>query len=50
MGTGTTSIIRRALKGLDEKTLNLLREVAQRKEYSANTILCHQGKVEHVFY
>ena len=50
MDTGTTSIIRRALKGLDEETLNLLRGVAQRKEYPANTTLCHQGKVEHVFY
>ncbi|MCP4415359.1 MAG: SpoIIE family protein phosphatase [Chloroflexi bacterium] len=50
MDTGTTTIIRRALKGLDEETLQLLREVAQRKEYPANTTLCHQGKVEHVFY
>jgi phosphoserine phosphatase RsbU/P len=50
MDTGTTTIIRRALKGLDEDTLKLLRGVAKRKEYPANTILCHQGNVEHVFY
>ena len=50
MDTGTTAIIRRALEGLDEETLNLLRQVANRQEYPPNTILCHQGEVEHVFY
>ncbi len=50
MDTGTTAIIRRALKGLDEETLRLLRAVAKRQEYPANTVLCSQGAVEHVFY
>lgn len=50
MDTGTTAIIRRALAGLDDETLNLLRQVAHRREYPPNTVLCHQGEVEHVFY
>lgn len=50
MDTGTTAIIRQAFKGLDEETLQLLRQVAQRQEYPPNTTLCHQGEVEHVFY
>lgn len=50
MDTGTTAIIRQALVGLDEETLQLLRRVAKRMEYPPNTTLCHQGEVEHVFY
>ncbi len=50
MDAGTTAIIRQALAGLDEETLQLLRQVAKRVEYPPNTTLCHQGKVEHVFY
>ena len=50
MDSGTTAIIRQAFKGLDEETLQLLRQVAKREKYPPNTILCHQGEVEHVFY
>ena len=50
MDIGTTAIIRQAFSGLDEETLQLLRGVAQRQDYPANTTLCHQGEVEHVFY
>ena len=50
MDVGTTAVIRQALAGLDEETLDLLRQVAKRQEYPANTTLCHQGRVEHVFY
>lgn len=50
MDTGTTAVIRQALSGLDEETLQLLRRVAKRVEYPPNTTLCHQGEVEHVFY
>lgn len=50
MDTGTTAVIRQALTGLDEETLHLLRQVAKRVEYPANSTLCHQGEVEHVFY
>ncbi|MCB8941888.1 MAG: SpoIIE family protein phosphatase [Ardenticatenaceae bacterium] len=50
MNTGTTAVIRQALQGLDEDTLQLLRQVAKRVEHPPNTTLCHQGKVEHVFY
>ncbi|MCA9918562.1 MAG: SpoIIE family protein phosphatase, partial [Anaerolineales bacterium] len=50
MESGTTAVIRQALIGLDEDTLQLLRQVAKRAEYPPNTTLCHQGEVEHVFY
>lgn len=50
MDSGTTAVIRQALTGLDEDTLQLLRQVAKRVEYPPNTTLCHQGEVEHVFY
>jgi serine phosphatase RsbU (regulator of sigma subunit) len=50
MDVGTTAVIRQALAGLDEDTLQLLRQVAKRVEYPPNTTLCHQGEVEHVFY
>ena len=50
MDPGTTAVIRQALTGLDEETLQLLRHVAKRESYPPNTTLCHQGEVEHVFY
>ncbi len=50
MVTGTTSIFRSIFKGLDERALDTLREVAELRTYPPETILCHQGKVEHTFY
>ncbi|MGD8857054.1 MAG: SpoIIE family protein phosphatase [Chloroflexota bacterium] len=50
MSTGTTSIFRSIFKGLDERALDTLRELAQLRTYPPETMLCHQGKVEHTFY
>lgn len=50
MGTGTTSIFRSIFKGLDERALDTLRELAELRTYPPETMLCHQGKVEHTFY
>lgn len=50
MGTGTTSIFRSIFKGLDERALDTLRELAELRTYPPETVLCHQGKVEHTFY
>ena len=48
--SGATTIIKTAFVGVDEETLNTLRQVAQLKEYPAKTILCRQGEIEHTFY
>ncbi|MDX1616821.1 MAG: SpoIIE family protein phosphatase [Candidatus Promineifilaceae bacterium] len=50
MSTGTTSIFTSVFKGLDDDALDTLREVAERRTYPANTLLCRQGAVEHTFY
>jgi len=50
MSTGTTSIFRSIFTGLDDKTLDTLRDLAQLRTYPPETILCHQGEVEHTFY
>lgn len=47
---GTTSVIRHAFQGLDAETVNNFRQVSQRKEYPAGTVLCKQGEIEHTFY
>jgi serine phosphatase RsbU (regulator of sigma subunit) len=41
--TGHTAIIRQAFKGLDDSAVNILREVAVKKTYSPNVVLCHEG-------
>ena len=46
----TTLILKSAFEGLEVETLNQLRRFAQRKTYPPNTILCHQGEIEHIFY
>jgi serine phosphatase RsbU (regulator of sigma subunit) len=48
--TGATTIIKTTFAGVDEETLNVLRHVAERKEYPAKTVLCQQGEIEHTFY
>jgi serine phosphatase RsbU (regulator of sigma subunit) len=48
--SGATTIIRTTFSGVDEETLNILRLVAARKEYPAQTVLCRQGEIEHTFY
>jgi serine phosphatase RsbU (regulator of sigma subunit) len=35
---------------MDERTLDTLRELAELRTYPPETMLCHQGKVEHTFY
>jgi sigma-B regulation protein RsbU (phosphoserine phosphatase) len=50
MSTGTTSIFRSIFKGLDERALDIFRELAEVRTYPPETILCHQGQVEHTFY
>ncbi len=50
MKTGTTSIFRSIFKGLDEESLDALREVAEMRTYPPQTVLCHQGEVERTFY
>lgn len=50
MTTGTTSIFQSIFKGLDDRTLDTLRELAEMRTYPPQTVLCHQGEVEHTFY
>ncbi len=50
MSTGTTSIFRSIFRGLDQQALDTLRELAEVRTYPPETILCHQGEVEHTFY
>ena len=50
MSTGTTSIFRSIFRGLDERTLDTLRELAELRTYPPETMLCRQGEVEHTFY
>ncbi len=50
MSTGTTSIFRSIFRGLDERTLDMLRELAELRTYPPETKLCQQGRVEHTFY
>ncbi len=48
--SGATTTIKTAFVGVDEKTLNTLRRMAELKEYPAQTVLCRQGEIEHTFY
>jgi sigma-B regulation protein RsbU (phosphoserine phosphatase) len=50
MTTGTTSIFQSIFKGLDDRTLDTLRELAEMRTYPPQTVLCQQGQVEHTFY
>ncbi|HEX6386034.1 MAG TPA: SpoIIE family protein phosphatase [Anaerolineae bacterium] len=50
MSIGTTTVIRRAFGELEKETLDTLRSVAVRRTYPPETVLCHQGEIEHTFY
>lgn len=50
MSIGTTSIISHAFGALEPETLEALRAVAVRRFYPPDTVLCHQGEIEHTFY
>jgi len=45
-----SAVFRSVFKGLDEGHLDQLRQLARQRTYPAGTVLCHQGKVEDVFY
>nr|MBN1229032.1 SpoIIE family protein phosphatase [Anaerolineae bacterium] len=48
--TGHTAIIERAFKGLDKQAVDMLRRVAVKSTYPANTVLCHEGDPADRFY
>ncbi|MGW8319838.1 MAG: PP2C family protein-serine/threonine phosphatase [Candidatus Promineifilaceae bacterium] len=50
MTSGASSIFRSIFRGLDDKSLDILRELAQMRTYPPQTYLCHQGEIEHTFY
>lgn len=46
----TTQALKNAFSRLSADDVKRLREVATLKLYPANTVLCHEGAVEHIFY
>jgi serine phosphatase RsbU (regulator of sigma subunit) len=48
--TGNTTVLRNTFAKLERRTLDELRELAQRRTYPAQTVLIRQGEVGHVFY
>ena len=46
----TVAIIRRAFPEISEVEVEALSRVAEARAYPPDTILCHEGAVEHVFY
>jgi serine phosphatase RsbU (regulator of sigma subunit) len=48
--TGNTSIIRSAFRGLDDESVNLLKEVAVRRTVPPDTVLCKEGEPGDAFY
>jgi serine phosphatase RsbU (regulator of sigma subunit) len=46
----TTMALRDIFKRLSKDDLDRLRQVATIKRYPANTVLCREGEVEHIFY
>lgn len=48
--TGNTAVFKRAFQGLDRQALDMLRRVAVRKTYPANTALCREGEPADTFY
>ena len=48
---GTTTLaLKNVFTRLAPEDVMRLREMAQMKTYPANTVLCHEGAVEHIFY
>jgi phosphoserine phosphatase RsbU/P len=47
---GVTTIFQTIFDGLDKEALATLRTVAEVRDYPAQTVLCTQGEIEHVFY
>jgi sigma-B regulation protein RsbU (phosphoserine phosphatase) len=48
--TDTTQILRQAFKGLEGPDLDILRQMAERRRIPAETVICHEGEIEHEFY
>lgn len=45
-----TVVFQKVFQGLEERTLDVLREMAQSRTYPPGTVLCRQGEVEETFY
>ncbi|MCX7682572.1 MAG: cyclic nucleotide-binding domain-containing protein [Anaerolineae bacterium] len=50
MSTDKIELLRRVFPDMEEPDLARLAEVSTLREYPADTILCHEGQVEHTFY
>ncbi len=50
MSIDKVELLRRIFPDMQEDDLTHLAEVATLREYPADTILCHEGQVEHTFY
>ena len=48
--SGTAFVLKNLSKHLSPADVDALRDVATTRQYPADTILCHQGAVEKVFY
>ena len=49
--TGSTLILMKTFSNkLDQGSLDILRHMAVRRQYPPNSVLCHQGEIEHTFY
>ena len=50
MPIGTNTVLQTAFKGLDQETLEQLRQVAKTREYTPGTVICRQGEPGDTFY
>ncbi|RLC75703.1 MAG: hypothetical protein DRJ03_21955 [Chloroflexi bacterium] len=50
MTSSATEILRQVFPGLSEQDLTELASVAKRRTYPPDTILCHEGRAEEIFY
>lgn len=46
----STDVLRRVLGSLSSEDIAELNKVAVRRDYADDTIVCHEGEMEHVFY
>jgi len=46
----STDVLQRVLGSLSEVDVSELNKVAVRRQYPAETVVCHEGELEHVFY
>ena len=50
MRAGTHTVLQGAFKGLDDDTLEQLRQVAHTERYMPGTVICRQGEIGETFY